>query len=140
MLSAFLIAAFASGCGGSGEEAAAIRQAIREAAHARGIHLPPAPSITIVVDRVSDARKALDDALSNISEDDRDAYKSAMCTALKTIGNGGTPDWEGLPSGVGLSEPAYEFRQATEDVQSRAEAGAPLPNLALWSFIDYACI
>src|SRR4051812_31141650 len=93
MLSAFLIAAFASGCGGSGEEAAAIRQAIREAADARGIHLPPAPSITIVVDRVSDARKALDDALSNISEDDRDAYKSAMCTALKTIGNGGTPDW-----------------------------------------------
>jgi hypothetical protein len=127
-------------CGGSGEDAAAIRQAIREAYEAKRGYAPAKSTIAALMDPVREAKKTLSDAVANVPEDERDSYKKAMCAALKTIANNGEPDWEDLVGTFGLSSPAYEFRQATENLQARAEEGAPLPNLALWSFIDYACV
>jgi hypothetical protein len=140
MLASVLIAVSATACGGSGGEERSVEQILADLWKASRGKPPPTGTFKIVSAAVADASHTLNQKLEKIPEDEREQYKRAACAALNTIESGGQPDWETLVSSFGLSSPSYEFRRVTEDLQRRAEAGAPFPNFALQGFIDYACI
>lgn len=130
----------AAGCEVTSGEAKGIAKAVEDAAHAEGLH--PSPTVLAgLADATKAAQETLRTKLDSLPEDERDAYKHALCAGLQTTLNGFQPDWPALAKTIGVEPPpAVELRDEADSLEQQLDAGTPWSDVGLRAFVDVACV